>query len=785
MRVLFSPDTAPALKLIEEIPSGRAIWLEGRNAIGKSVAVRLLDLISGDQPYVDDAPAWRSLRESIGATEVQLTDIRPSGRTLRVVFTPEHWPDLPEVPGDRLGRFTLGDETLAAADVGDLLEVAHIHGAERLEGIIGRERRALGTAVRIVASRLPDRNEFVIELAALAQLIKHASPQHHEDLVAERAQLSEKLEELQSELDSVRARAEHLQRARTARGLLYGANDVPTLEARRARVEELQAREENAQDEMTDLLASLEADQEARVEIDKQRRARMQAAERIAKRVAHLSSSSAAEQLDITPADAEAADALRAAAEDRVRVLKRELTERLSTAGLGEPAARQTFDGVEAALQEAIGSDLGRMALLRTPDEMTVDVSTSLTWLRAQRQFTEEFSRNGATGEIERLRATLNDYEDVAATSRLLARDYRVVDGSARRLQALERSLVAPAGAAERLDDLRRELSALTRELQTARFELGQAAALLGVVGEVTRDTASSVFSAELEAAKSSEDRLDAEYADTTSAAESLSGRVASVLAERLRVDAALAAHVDAVTDLVRMRAAGDVPWLSGWLTDDYTLDQNTTAPPELNALARVASRAVEQFNALYDVLGALTYTFARPEVAVADTRSHYEAAVARVLEAAILEQLNAPPIVNELFDGGHVTEVSLVTNSVSWRTPEGDGRERPVSTFSSGDQAFAFTQAQIRTATQASHENCLVVLDEFGAFVAADRRRRLAELLDEQLTRPGLSAVIIVPLQANYADELDQTTGALKERFERRVREINERGYFTEPFLP
>src|SRR6266702_1905516 len=58
----FEPTAlASGLRLIEEIPDQRLCRLEGRNGIGKTMAVRLLELVTGGQPYAGLDLTWQSL----------------------------------------------------------------------------------------------------------------------------------------------------------------------------------------------------------------------------------------------------------------------------------------------------------------------------------------------------------------------------------------------------------------------------------------------------------------------------------------------------------------------------------------------------------------------------------------------------------------------------------------------------------------------------------------------------------------------------------------------------
>jgi hypothetical protein len=153
------------------------------------------------------------------------------------------------------------------------------------------------------------------------------------------------------------------------------------------------------------------------------------------------------------------------------------------------------------------------------------------------------------------------------------------------------------------------------------------------------------------------------------------------------------------------------------------------------------------------------------------------------VLNEELREALDQPSIQELVFDGARVSRVDVVNRRLSLIDDDGSEDQRGFATFSTGEQAFAFTQARILELPHSPRPNRLLVLDEFGAFVAADRMPALARFLaDDKVRRIVDQVLVILPLQANYADELNETTGDLHERYAERIRQIDARGYFTVP---
>ena len=92
--------------------------------------------------------------------------------------------------------------------------------------------------------------------------------------------------------------------------------------------------------------------------------------------------------------------------------------------------------------------------------------------------------------------------------------------------------------------------------------------------------------------------------------------------------------------------------------------------------------------------------------------------------------------------------------------------------------------RARLRQIADVPHSNRIVFLDEFGAFISADRRHPLAELLKGDENSLTAQIVIVLPLQTDYETQLAEIrAGPLHDRYEARAAAIREKGYFAEVF--
>ncbi len=147
-----------------------------------------------------------------------------------------------------------------------------------------------------------------------------------------------------------------------------------------------------------------------------------------------------------------------------------------------------------------------------------------------------------------------------------------------------------------------------------------------------------------------------------------------------------------------------------------------------------------------------------------------------------------------ELFDGAANISIDLRNATVAWESPtDGRIRRRPFEAFSSGEQVFAYTKAKLdrlgESPSAASH--VIVVLDEFGAFVARDRFGQLMDFVaDVALGTVAEQIIVILPLADDYvldanADDLVKAAGNTESSAHmERIAQLAQRQYFAVPAI-
>ncbi|MGE0705740.1 MAG: hypothetical protein AB7P22_17600 [Vicinamibacterales bacterium] len=166
------------------------------------------------------------------------------------------------------------------------------------------------------------------------------------------------------------------------------------------------------------------------------------------------------------------------------------------------------------------------------------------------------------------------------------------------------------------------------------------------------------------------------------------------------------------------------------------------------------ASTSVEQ--SIARVTQTLDSVAARLDSTSRDTGKQIEAPeIVMDLEQRFADSLRNRHISEALLDGGTVQRVDLGALDIVWRARDGELRRRPIEAFSSGERAFAYVMARMRSLRESEQtsENRVLVLDEFGAFMSGDRLRVLQNFLAEDVVGSAFDQVLIIlPMRSDPA---------------------------------
>lgn len=733
--------------------------LQGRNGIGKTLSVKLLEFLTGQQPWAEEEEAWRTLRDRLGPTSITVSGL-DKGQTLEWDLSPTLWP---EAPSEQLNELSV--ESLAAkgiemriggapatfSEIQRVLRVHRLVGDETLEDSVRDQIQAMQR--RVTAERDDLRSTSQIARGALEEGAAVLEPLSGRTV----NRLKMRIEELEKEqVDAL----DQVQKKRTR------ASRLAIIDNKRRALDRLQ--ELAARDEAGELKASLDAIDkemgELRAERDRgfdaavadvQMRQRVQEARDEVQRVEAL----------LERAVTDVRDSAAGASVDVEGGLDPEVITRLhdsleqEIADLREQQASQ--DAVPLVRQAAVGV---RRALERVKPPALLDHPFAVL---SEAKVTGRELTHGIDAEIailnttsrdpsgEQLELTISQTEGrlqaVVELQRALARERRHTSSLRnRRSELIELSGDATGDASERyveietrlseLEDRRRELQGSYLRYEILLDELGAGEDLARAGERLIRDmrAAGVVVAEDLEPTRLTVEKqvreVDYRLRQLEVELEEARGGLKTAI-ERSRLGG------EAFTNT---RLGEQLLQLGLDVGEELT---ETVAEDLLRSLERII-RSLNWLGAEAEgAVGAFAFLGDR-EVDKADSDRSRIDRVRGVAEQFIVEALNQPVLRRELFEDGLVEGYDHRRRVVSFRLETSPvAMSRALSAFSSGERVFAYTQMRLRAIPESEPpcENRVVVLDEFGAFLEARRIRALEALVQEELLDRGIDRVLFM----------------------------------------
>lgn len=780
MRVRIEASPVAGLNVISEIPHGTLQRLEGRNGVGKTLAVRLLQLCTGQQPYLGKATSWTTLRDSLGPADITVDQLK-DGKSLMFRLRPHGWPEGPEPADDWLGTAELDGAPIHWADVPAVLRVSRIGGDETLgESLAAQVAEDLELVRQLVARQNLRRRTWdaaidrVLRLTAVPALLdldglaaKDDAAQGRLTTAVEASDAAERQEHLVREAVELRALAEELRsRQPTLEGELLSLG-----ETERALRDKVEALDRAAAD-------LLNADKQSNAILDSMdqlaRKTRMRR-ERRERRRRELAAASQQAGVEV-PVDLLAVEELRATLEaDLDRLEKERLTQdraglvlevlseierpvsRAAARGLADEHVAQLPAGPVTAAELLSGVGQRRLALSGAAAGRASALHRQLAATKSLLEATDELPRavrllNKAEADLHETEAEV-DQALHAFTPNAAKRYQEVNDERATALDALTATVEDRAAAEHRLAELLSRGSADELDERARRR-------IAGAGGPVDADD--DLVQGLLRAAS---DKLAAARNDVLQRV-----RARDIAAREL--DDARTAVRAAVEELGRP----DHGWLrQAWPDVPGSDDPAGTQAASLSALHRAAQAVAEQSLASFNDLQALEQALVQLEgrLRASETAGNIDGGsrlalsrqVQRDYARRFAESFGQAELRDALFDGGTDVHFDLLDMTTSWTGRDGSAQTRPLEAFSSGERAFAYTRVKLDHLRADRAENRLVFLDEFGAFVARDRLELLLTYLRNQVVGPVADQVVLIlPLQgrpdATQAAELDRRNG-------------------------
>lgn len=790
MHIRIEAETRRGLRIIGEIPHIPLCRIEGYNGIGKTNAIKLLRLCTGDQPFSGFDHSWKTFRNQLKSAHVEVTGLH-GAQKLEWLIDTSRWPDSAEPLGELIGTTRIDGRAASQRDVSPLLSVHHVMAADTpvsvlTERITTAQKRIHDWDTEVGSHR---QEEVELALGELQQRISESNP----------SQLGRDLS-ITSEAEKLaKSLADQLTEARKHVMLLDRAVETHT------QLTQVRGRGPEMDQKIHELIERLQSLDARRQELDAQ--IANASAQKHLNEKAEKEFENAQKYLirhdKTVRAVRSKLDRLAAAAgvepsESALTAARRELSQQLNSLLEQQPRVHATpmlvnlLESLIINLESAELEDLGDTVLISGDEEGEPWTVTGLrkAFRRRVEILSEETPSADAeqlTQQIERTRNRLGDIAQVQrAMGELEAAQTTLAKAEERLLKATKGLPEQTARTLEDLMQARTSLDKETRAVQGDHARLSHAREILG--GGKTEDTLAAELvqlcrEADVEVARlrGQRDKRQNELEELTRREAQASQQAA--LARRTSED-----RVSKVKETAHfLTESSEVAWLRRAVPAITSLP-GLSASDQAEVLMEVAAvidKARDSLLSTYSslrgmetALGRLGSRIRQPD-GLAGTETASDKVAKLWLAEEVRQWFDSDVVREALFDGAQDVELDADSLQLSWTGADGELNERPLASFSSGQQAFAYTQAQVaRLDRDKNFANRLIALDEFGSFIDSKNMSALASYLQaRQEQAPHDQVLVILPLE--ISPELASLNGETNER----VNALRQRGYFAEAF--
>ncbi|GHJ57005.1 hypothetical protein Nm8I071_63120 [Nonomuraea sp. TT08I-71] len=788
MHIRIDAETSRGLRIIEEIPDFPICKIEGYNGIGKTNAIKLLRLCTGDQPFENDIPAWQTFCRHLASARVEVTGLH-GGRTIEMNLDPKRWPPKPEPLGNLLGSVTINGTAALPTDIPEILRVSHILTTETpLDILANRVLRAERDLTSWLEREAGQRQEDLDKLiGAIQERISDCLP----------SQLPQELHAADSARKLLDAATSDLEEGKRLAGLLEKAVEVadrleqvrgrgPEIDAKlreiRQRLDELDSRKRAIDEQIEGASASQTANKAAEHEFDLAQKHLVRQDKAL--RLVQTSLEKVAAAAGIAPE--------RASISNLRSVLSKRLTEMVDLLPQvnATPMLISVLTDLADRLEDGERHDLAESVLIEETDEfpeITVSQLRRLCQVQA-----DKLARRRPSAQAEKLESDIDSVRNqLDALSQMTEKLDELDTAKANLHRAEERLRKAveelPEQAARTVEELvaaRNTLDEESRSLQGDEARLSQARDLLG--GGLDEAALAAELHKLCQEAQVDPGRVRGRRERHLAEVDELTRRQIAIQQQFEKASRIAAARASQILELSKKLATDPLyDWLRAAHQELRQLHQHdglrqaevldrlsahlAVARHRLETSYRATSSVAQAFQQLHSLLRS-------PSTGVVRT-SRWDLAARSWLADQVRGWFNDDFLSAALFDGAKDIRLDSSSLTVTW-TGAGGRNEIPLAAFSSGQQAFAYTHARVAQLDQGpASENRLIALDEFGSYLDAER---MAALLDYLASRaranPSDQIVVILPLERTPrlipgSSELDR----------QRIEKLQQRGYLAE----
>ena len=795
MRITLKPGPDTRLPLLREVPPLRLARLEGNNGIGKTLTIRLLQVCTGRSPYLEQKQAWGSFRERIGAVRVRVAGLNEVDAIEWTLRPAELDADPVAEPSDDCFDIRIGGRRGSLAEAKALFGVERLAGDQGLAETLSQQIAAdeAGVSARVFPLVAAEDSPLAEVLEVLDDALDTARRVDGTELLRKRTaaqRAAEQLEEARQSLRTLTAREQALREAWELQTRLAERERVG--EGLDRKIAELDDQLSEHKDALATVQRYMKEAEKRAAQSDEARRTIANARKREQRRaeeVVKLTEDLARLRVVADVPEDRTASGLKTALQKALA----ELEERYVAID-AVPLMRALTDDLLTSLRAAEEKGLGKQILVEggaTVSELRVRLEERWESLRAVSPTTE-----GAAllARIKAVRQRLSAIDELLEVSRDLAKASRLARKAQEEIE--EATKQADAEANQRLENLRSRARRLDGRVQETS---AQRTALLTMAADAGSRESLDHLRARLKA-RLQELGTTAGKLESLLAAHAVSLREAELAfraaedADRAAKRAASALERDFERAVNLLAHEKRFEWLRGHLDDALVmgeaplkrrLEHLQSLGDRLDAAADRANRVRGQVQAVQQALSTIKDALRRSQNGGPPGLYHDE--LLRGYEAEFRETFADPRVAELLLgEGARVRDMSLQPDrrAVTFEDAQGVLRHQPLEAFSRGQQAFAYTKARLATldALGGRPQHRLVVLDEFGAFIARDRLGELTKLLADRVnTTPGEQILVILPASTDYAARARLADGERAKTLQRYAEQMKKKGFVFE----
>jgi len=777
MQINFNCKVSSGLKVLDELIDGQIIEVQGLNGIGKSVAAQLLSILTGQFTFQRRAD-FESLKSALKEATISITNLENQCKSIEVILTPSSWQlnrDF-QIDINTIGQYYIDGSKVPAENIYPLLKVSIIRGNDT---ILSQMREAL-------IRNKEEINQFLISVQNNYNLFQNirskffqASPdenlktylrsleqlaQYKSDEQRHRQQLEEN-QKIISHLKPLVMKKEQIEQLEAA--------NIPAL---KNRISEIQKGLRANSDEQSILVQEIESIREKVITQSESEKTRI---DQVIKQISKY--------------EREESD-LRSQLSDLIKLIElpersielNELGKNLIQAQADNTVKIESLDTKWKEVRRSIElSDIGHSMIFRLLPAIDKGLGIYVIAegkygdsgsLKITVEELEKWIRNRLS-ELEQETSALpeKDYRDYAeklsnqkihigqalTSVRNLGRKMQQISYLNNQLNILQSSINKEA--ADKLQELKNRLEGLRHDELVLRIELEERQStyeslkefpsLDVLVNEYHKDMEKLGFPREEDIRIKHRDYLDIFAASKIN--------LESVEEKRIETENLLRALVIKLKEQLTVLESDEV--LSYFThgkdlrTDDDKITALKQAHINMNTLVDHSDWIKNRLIIISQTMDSMILQLRDKEPSVSVDENIMQV-LRDIYNDYFIRIYQKPEYLQYVFKGFEsIVKFDMESNSIVLKTSSGQDITRPLTVFSSGERAFAFSLAMVTITSERKAANRILILDEFGALLDYERSNVLKNHIKDYVleSKAAEKVILILPAREDLRERI------------------------------